>query len=152
MKQYLDLVQGWAVNSLGHSPPVIAEALARQAQRLINPSPAFHNRPMLDLAERLKRRESFSNLIVRVHINGQLRWWELSGTPKFDDKGGFDGFRAAVMELRAVLNIPANLSALGVVNPDLDTLTDMALEDPSCGGNPIAMTRANTRARFEACM
>lgn len=46
-----------------------------------------------DLAERLKRRESFSNLIVRVHINGELRWWELSGTPKFDDKGGFDGFR-----------------------------------------------------------
>lgn len=66
--------------------------------------------------------------------------------------GGFDGFRAAVMELRAVLNIPANLTALGVVNPDLDTLTDMALEDPSCGGNPIAMTRANTRALFEACM
>ena len=52
-KRHLDLVQGWAVNSLGHSPPVIAEALARQARRLINPSPAFHNRPMLDLAERL---------------------------------------------------------------------------------------------------
>ncbi len=30
-----------------------------------------------DLAERLKRRESFSNLIVRVHINGRMRWWEL---------------------------------------------------------------------------
>jgi len=52
-KRHLDLVQGWAVNSLGHSPPVIAEALARQARRLLNPSPAFHNRPMVDLAERL---------------------------------------------------------------------------------------------------
>jgi alcohol dehydrogenase class IV len=31
-------------------------------------------------------------------------------------------------------------------------LTDMALEDPSCGGNPIAMTRENTRALFEACL
>lgn len=46
-----------------------------------------------DLAERLKRRESFSNLIVRVHISGELRWWELSGTPKFDSKGAFQGFR-----------------------------------------------------------
>ena len=46
-----------------------------------------------DLAERLKRRESFSNLLVRVSINGALRWWELSGTPRLDDNGNFDGFR-----------------------------------------------------------
>ena len=46
-----------------------------------------------DLAERLKRRESFSNLLVRVTINGVNRWWELSGTPKLDDNGVFDGFR-----------------------------------------------------------
>ena len=46
-----------------------------------------------DLAERLKRRESFSNLLVRVSIGGHQRWWELSGTPKFDDSGNFDGFR-----------------------------------------------------------
>ncbi len=46
-----------------------------------------------DLAERLKRRESFSNLLVRVTIKGEQRWWELSGTPKLDEKGAFDGFR-----------------------------------------------------------
>lgn len=46
-----------------------------------------------DLAERLKRRENFSNLLVRVSINGEPRWWELSGTPKLDDNGVFDGFR-----------------------------------------------------------
>ncbi|PKB24877.1 diguanylate cyclase/phosphodiesterase with PAS/PAC sensor(s) [Novosphingobium kunmingense] len=46
-----------------------------------------------DLAERLKRRESFSNLLVRVTIGGNQRWWELSGTPKLDDNGNFDGFR-----------------------------------------------------------
>ena len=67
-------------------------------------------------------------------------------------KGGFDGFRAAVMDLRKVLNIPENLTALGVSNPDLDMLTEMALEDPSCGGNPVEMTRENTRALFEAAM
>ena len=46
-----------------------------------------------DLAERLKRRESFSNLIVKVVIGGQPRWWELSGTPKLNDNGTFVGFR-----------------------------------------------------------
>jgi diguanylate cyclase (GGDEF)-like protein/PAS domain S-box-containing protein len=46
-----------------------------------------------DLAERIKRRESFSNLLVRVTINNQQRWWELSGTPRLTDDGVFDGFR-----------------------------------------------------------
>jgi diguanylate cyclase (GGDEF)-like protein/PAS domain S-box-containing protein len=46
-----------------------------------------------DLAERLKRRESFSNLLVRVQINSEPRWWELSGTPKTDEHGNFAGFR-----------------------------------------------------------
>ncbi len=46
-----------------------------------------------DLAERLKRRESFSNVLVRVVIRGKQRWWELSGTPRLDENGVFDGFR-----------------------------------------------------------
>lgn len=46
-----------------------------------------------DLAERLKRRESFSNLLVRVTINNHQRWWELSGTSKLDENGVFNGFR-----------------------------------------------------------
>ncbi len=66
--------------------------------------------------------------------------------------GGFDGFRAKVMDLRAELAIPANLTAMGVEAARLDELTEMALEDPSCGGNPVAMTRENTRALFDACM
>ncbi|TBW39511.1 acetylornithine transaminase [Siculibacillus lacustris] len=52
-KSYLDFVQGWAVNALGHCPPEIVDTLARQAARLINCSPAFHNGPQLDLAARL---------------------------------------------------------------------------------------------------
>ncbi|GHC48359.1 iron-containing alcohol dehydrogenase [Neogemmobacter tilapiae] len=66
--------------------------------------------------------------------------------------GGFAGFHDRVMELRTQLAIPENLSAMGVQFGDLDMLTDMALEDPSCGGNPVVMTRENTRALFDACM
>ncbi|GGA01342.1 hypothetical protein GCM10010923_07590 [Blastomonas marina] len=52
----------------------------------------FHS-SLHDLAERLKRRNSFSDLLVKVTIDGEDRWWELSGTPKLDENGNFDGFR-----------------------------------------------------------
>src|SRR5690606_39865399 len=45
-----------------------------------------------DLAERLKRRESFSNMIVLVNVANGRRWWELSGTPIIDESGSFAGF------------------------------------------------------------
>ena len=54
-RRYLDFVQGWAVNALGHCPPEIEAALAAQARRLISPSPAFHNDAALALAQRLAR-------------------------------------------------------------------------------------------------
>lgn len=54
-RRYLDWVQGWAVNCLGHCPAPVAEALARQASRLINPSPAFYNEPAIELAQLLAR-------------------------------------------------------------------------------------------------
>ncbi|HSD39690.1 MAG TPA: acetylornithine transaminase [Rhodocyclaceae bacterium] len=52
-KRYLDFVQGWAVNSLGHCPPQMRDALAAQAAKLISVSPAFYNEPAMQLAQRL---------------------------------------------------------------------------------------------------
>ena len=51
-------------------------------------APSLH-----DLAERLKQRESFSNLLVQVEVGGARRWWEISGTPMRGEKGEFIGFR-----------------------------------------------------------
>ena len=61
-KKYLDFVQGWAVNSLGHSPPCIVEALAAQAPQLITPSPAFYNEPSLLLARLLTDASCFDRV------------------------------------------------------------------------------------------
>ncbi len=61
-KRYLDFVQGWAVNCLGHSPPEIAEALAAQAKLLLTPSPAFYNAPSLKLAKTLVDRSCFDRV------------------------------------------------------------------------------------------
>ncbi len=52
-RRYLDFIQGWAVNALGHAAPEMARALAQQASLLISASPALHNAPQIELAERL---------------------------------------------------------------------------------------------------
>lgn len=52
-RAYLDLVQGWAVNTLGHAPPAIVAALAEQGSRLIHAGPGFYNDRAVELAQRL---------------------------------------------------------------------------------------------------
>jgi acetylornithine/N-succinyldiaminopimelate aminotransferase len=52
-RKYLDFIQGWAVNSLGHSPTLIRDALAAQAAKVISVSPAYYNEPMRKLASRI---------------------------------------------------------------------------------------------------
>ncbi len=58
-------------------------------------------------------------------------------------KNGFSGFCAFVREFNASLKIPENLSGLGVTNVDIKKLTEEALKDPSCGGNPIELNIKN---------
>lgn len=45
------------------------------------------------LADQLKRRESFSNIVLPVEAQGGARWWELSASPRYDEQGTFLGFR-----------------------------------------------------------
>ncbi len=52
-KRYLDFIQGWAVNTLGHCAPEMQKALLDQSKLLMNPSPAFYNLPSIELASRL---------------------------------------------------------------------------------------------------
>ena len=61
-KKYLDFVQGWAVNSLGHSPKVVTEALIAQAPKLITPSPAFYNDTSIALANGLCANSCFKRV------------------------------------------------------------------------------------------
>jgi acetylornithine/N-succinyldiaminopimelate aminotransferase len=61
-KRYLDFIQGWAVNCLGHSPPSVAEALGAQSKLLLTPSPAFYNGPSLELAKALVDRSCFDRV------------------------------------------------------------------------------------------
>jgi acetylornithine/N-succinyldiaminopimelate aminotransferase len=61
-KRYLDFIQGWAVNCLGHAPTLLADALAAQAKLLITPSPAYYNDASLKLAKALTDRSCFDQV------------------------------------------------------------------------------------------
>ena len=61
-KRYLDFLQGWAVNCLGHSNPGMIKALNIQAKKLINSSPAFYNEPMIRLSNLLTENSCFNKV------------------------------------------------------------------------------------------
>ena len=63
-KEYLDFVAGIAVTSLGHCPPVIIKALARQAKTLIQMSNMYYTVPQLQLAELLVRTSCLDRVFI----------------------------------------------------------------------------------------
>ena len=65
--------------------------------------------------------------------------------------GGFDGFCEFVQQFNDSFAIPRTLIEMGVSADRLDDLVAMALEDPSCGGNPVELTADGLRGLFRAC-
>ena len=130
-RRYLDWVQGWAVNCLGHAPAAVAQALAIQAQTLINPSPAFYNQQALDLAEMLARNSCFDQVSVASSgaeanegaIKLARRWGQLHRQGAHEIVTFVDGFHGRTL---------ATMSASG--KPGWDTLFA-----PQVPGFPKAM-------------
>ena len=65
--------------------------------------------------------------------------------------GGVDGFCEFVQQFNDSFAIPRTLTEMGVSADRLDDLVAMALEDPSCGGNPVELTADGLRGLFRAC-
>ncbi|MEM1004571.1 MAG: iron-containing alcohol dehydrogenase [Pseudomonadota bacterium] len=66
--------------------------------------------------------------------------------------GGFDGFCEFVQNLNDSLGIPRTLSDLGVTEASIPHLVEGAIIDPSCGGNPIELTKENLTQLFKAAL
>ncbi len=71
-------------------------------------------------------------------------------------KGGFDGFRKAVMKLRKEIGVPNKLGGL-IKNLDMDKkrrglIADMAIVDPTAGGNPVKLTRKGALSILDAAL
>ena len=65
--------------------------------------------------------------------------------------GGFDGFCEFVQQFNDSFAIPRTLTEMGVAANRLEDLVEMALDDPSCGGNPVELTADGLRGLFRAC-
>ncbi|MFC1860438.1 aspartate aminotransferase family protein [Chloroflexota bacterium] len=63
-KEYLDFVAGWAVNSLGHCPPAVADAVAKQARILIQTSNQYYTVPQIQLAQLLVENSCLDKVYV----------------------------------------------------------------------------------------
>jgi alcohol dehydrogenase class IV len=63
--------------------------------------------------------------------------------------GGFTGFCSFVNEFNEQFDIPTSLSAMGLTDIDIPSLAQAALNDPSCGGNPIELTLSNLTELLE---
>ena len=72
--------------------------------------------------------------------------------PYLGIEGGFEGFCDFVQGFNDSFAIPRTLGEMGVSADRLDDLVAMALEDPSCGGNPVTLTDTNLRSLFAACL
>ena len=116
-----------AIHALSHPIGAIYNAHHGTTNAVIMPQVLVFNRPMIE--SEIKRLAAYLEI-----------------------EGGFDGFLAFVVEMNRAMDIPQNLSELGVESPDIDELVTEALADPSAQGNPVPMNRANTRQLLEACL
>jgi alcohol dehydrogenase class IV len=66
--------------------------------------------------------------------------------------GGFDGFLAAVLDLRKKTGVPHDLGGLKVDGSRVDTIVEMSLVDPTAGGNPVPLTKEGSRKIFNAAL
>jgi diguanylate cyclase (GGDEF)-like protein/PAS domain S-box-containing protein len=72
----------------------ILEVLAGPAWEDGNFDPSLH-----ELAEKIKQRSAFSDLIMPVIVRGEQRWWQIAAQPRFDQKGVFLGFRGVCSDI-----------------------------------------------------
>ncbi len=64
----------------------------------------------------------------------------------------FDAFLAAVIKLRAELGVPHTLEEFKVDRSKRDLIGDMAIVDPTAGGNPVELTRERALDIFDRAM
>jgi alcohol dehydrogenase class IV len=66
--------------------------------------------------------------------------------------GGFDGFLKAVLDLRAEIGVPHTLEGLKVDGSRREEIAEMAIVDPTAGGNPLPLTKEGALKIFDMAL
>ena len=82
----------------------------------------------------------FNRPAIEEKIERLARWLGIDG--------GFDGFLAAVLQLRARVGVPPTLAGLGVNDSKSERIATMAIHDPTAAGNPVPLTEEDAAAGF----
>lgn len=145
-RDYLDFVQGNAVNTLGHAADEIHVSLKNQAQRLLYCAPRICNEPMMALAQRLTQlaglaRISFCGSDHEANENAILlarRWGKARGahqiiSTRLDFPGrstvGSGFIKTPYNDLAAVENAINRQTAAVLVEP-IDSESGLSLPSP----------------------
>ena len=148
-KRYLDWVQGWGACALGHSPAVVVDAIARQAATLINPSPAFYNRPAAQLARFLTEHSVFDHVffgssgaeVNEGAIKLARKWGQLHRNGAYEIITFNNAFHGRTLATMAASGKPGwdQLFAPAVQGFRKTTLSDLASVEALIGPNTVAV-------------
>jgi acetylornithine aminotransferase len=112
-RRYTDFVAGIAVCNLGHAHPAVAEALCRQAKRLLHVSNLFYTVPQTELAAWLTA-HSFAARVFFCNSGAEANEAALKLVRKyFNDRGAVGRRRVVAMERSFHGRTMATLSATG---------------------------------------
>ena len=112
-RRYTDFVAGIAVCNLGHAHPAVAEALCRQAKRLLHVSNLFYTVPQTELAAWLTA-HSFAARVFFCNSGAEANEAALKLERKyFNDRGAAGRRRVVAMERSFHGRTMATLSATG---------------------------------------
>ncbi|KPF74485.1 hypothetical protein IP88_07930 [alpha proteobacterium AAP81b] len=129
------LIEVDAEGRLTHVSPRFAE-VARQPREALMGTPLLTlfgperrrsgRAPVKALTGSFAARRAFRDISVPVVVDGETRWWALSGTPKFDLQGGFTGFRGVGRDVTEVRRGQERIAELARFDP-LTGLANRAL-------------------------
>jgi acetylornithine/N-succinyldiaminopimelate aminotransferase len=112
-RRYTDFVSGIAVCNLGHAHPRIAEAVARQAGKLVHVSNLYYTVPQTELAELLVA-QCFADRVFFCNSGAEANEAAIKLARKyFKDKGQPERYRIVSMERSFHGRTMATLSATG---------------------------------------
>lgn len=145
---YLDMMQGWAVNTLGHSPNLLKHALLNQAEQLINPGPAFYNKPMIELSNTLCSASVFDHVFFANSgaeanegaIKLARKWGQLNKQGAFEIITFDNSFHGRTL---ATMSATGKTSFAPLFEPKISGFEKVPFNDPQALNNAIS---SNTTA------
>ncbi len=146
-REYLDLLSGIGVASLGHSHPALARAVADQAQTLIHTSNLFYHPLQGQLAERLAQlsglpRAFFCNSgteAVEACLKFARRYWHTKGEPRSQFVALDESFHGRTF---GSLSVTSDGHYRAPFEPLLPTVTFVKTNDPAALAAAVSRSTA----------